>query len=127
MLRANQVYDYPMAGEAIVSAIVSSIIGSTVEGMLAPPPESPGVGVLRALPEETRKGTLSLAQIGQVIIDGKPMPLSPGAQIRNELNMLILPTMISRPVKVRYMVDWAGFVYRIWILSATEVSLPENR
>ncbi len=117
-----------MPGEAIVGAIVSTIISSVVEGILAPSPELPGVGIVRALPQETRKGVMTASpDLGQIVIDGKQMQLSPGAQIRNELNMIIMPSMVSRPAKVRYMVDLAGSVYRVWILSATEVTLPENR
>ncbi len=79
------------------------------------------------LPEETRKGTMTSPGFGHVVIDGTSMPLSPGAQIRNELNMLVMPSMIAGPAPVRYQVDFTGSVYRIWILSATEASLPEPR
>jgi hypothetical protein len=116
-----------MPADPIVSAIVSSIIGSVLENAMTPPPEPIGVGIVRTLPGETRKGVLTQPKFGQVTIDGKPLQLSPGAQIRNELNMIVMPSMVQGPVKVRYMVDLAGFVYRIWILSATEASLPENR
>ncbi len=118
-----------MPTDPIVSAIVSSIISSVAESaLLAPSPPEPGLGVIRSLPEETRKGILTSYDFGQAVIDGKSLPLSPGAQIRNELNMIVMPSMMIRgPVKVRYQIDFAGYVYRVWVLSAAEASLPENR
>lgn len=118
-----------MPADSIVSAIVSTVISSVAEGvLLAPPPPEPGMAVIRSLPEETRKGVLAAYDFGQVVIDGKPLPLSPGAQVRNELNMIVMPSMlVNGPLKVRYQTDFVGHVYRIWILSAAEASLPENR
>lgn len=113
--------------DPLVSAIVSSIIGSVVEGAITPTPPEPAMGIIRMLPEEARFGKMQPPAQWQVQIDGKTYPMSPGVQIRNELNMLLLPTMIERPVKVRYLVDFSGAVYRIWILSSAEARLSEQR
>lgn len=114
--------------DPVVSAVVSSIISSVAEGVLTAPPAEPSIGVIRTLPEETQKGTMASYGFGQAVIDGKLYPLSPGVQIRNELNMLVMPSLaLSGPVKVRYQVDFGGYVYRIWMLSSAEASLPENR
>jgi hypothetical protein len=45
-------------------------------------------------------------------------------QIRDPYNMVVLPGMIQRPVPVRYQTDLAGFVTRVWILSAQEAAQP---
>jgi hypothetical protein len=111
----------------LVSAIVSSIVNSIGEGMMNLAPEVPTMGIVRALPEESLAGEMQPPWQGQVQIDGKTYALSPGAQIRNELNMIILPSMVQAPVRVRYQTDIAGAVHRVWILSATEVAQPENR
>lgn len=96
--------------------------------MLTEPPAEPGMAIIRTLPPESQKGVMSSFGFGQVVIDGKLLPLSPGAQIRNELNMIVMPSMMQAgPVKVRYQTDPAGYVFRVWILSVTEASLPENR
>jgi hypothetical protein len=114
--------------DPLVSAIVSSVISSVVEGALTPAPVEPMSSIVRTLPEETRVGRMQPPTLwGQVQIDGKTYTLSPGTQIRNELNMIIMPTMVQAPATVRYQVDFAGVVYRIWILSAAEARLPENR
>lgn len=113
--------------DPLITAIVSSVIGSVVEGALTPTPPEPVMGIVRMLPEEARYGKMLPPAQWQVQIDGKTYPLSPGAQIRNELNMIVLPTMVEQPVKVRYLVDYSGAVYRIWILTSAEVRLSEQR
>ncbi len=114
--------------DPITSAIISSVISSVVEGALTPAPVEPAMGIVRILPEETKTGKmLPPTQWGQVQIDGKTYALSPGAQIRNELNMIIMPMMVQAPSKVRYQTDFTGAVHRVWILSAAEARLPENR
>jgi hypothetical protein len=116
-----------MPVDPLVSAIVSSIISSVVEGAFTPPPQEPAMGIIRTLPEESRKGRMLPPAHWEVQIDGKTYPLSPGVQFRNELNMLILPNMVQGPVRVRYLTDFSGAVYRVWILSTAEARLPENR
>jgi len=113
--------------DPITAAIVSSIIGSIVEGALTPPAPEPIMGIVRMLPEEARIGKMLPPAQWQVQIDDKTYALSHGAQIRNELNMMILPTMIEKPAKVRYLLDYSGAVYRIWILSNAETRLSEQR
>ena len=113
--------------DPITAAIVSSVIGSIVEGVLAPPVTEPTIPMVRTIPEDSKVGQMSPPVQWQVEIDGKTYPLSPGAQIRNELNMIILPTMVLAPVKVRYTTDMLGTVQRVWILSSTEASFRANR
>jgi hypothetical protein len=113
--------------DPITSAIVGSIIGSAVQGMLAPEPTAPAMGIVRTLPTESKKGVMTPPWNGQVQIDGQTYLLSPGVVIRNEMNMAVPPPMVQARVPVRYQTDAMGAVYRIWILSAAEASLAENR
>ncbi|MEW6515184.1 MAG: hypothetical protein AB1443_14420 [Pseudomonadota bacterium] len=113
--------------DPITSAIVGSIVGSVVQGVLAPPPVAPATGIVRTLPTETKKGVMNPPWNGQVQIDGQTYLLSPGVVIRNELNMAIPPMMMQAPAPVRFQTDAMGAVYRIWILSAAEANLAENR
>lgn len=112
--------------DPISSAIVSSIIGSAVQGILAPAPVEPAVGIIRALPIESKPGVMNPPWEGQVQISGLTLPLSSAAVIRNDLNMVVPPMFVQAPVKVRYTTDLAGAVNRVWILSAAERQLPEN-
>lgn len=115
------------AMDPITSAIVGSIIGSAVQGLLTPAPPLPAAGIVRHLPLESKRGVMTPPWSGQVLIDGRAYLLSPGVVIRNELNMAIPPMMVQAPAPVRYQTDAMGAVYRVWILSAAEVALAENR
>lgn len=116
-----------MPVDPITSAIVGSLIGSAVQGLLTPTPTVPATGIIRTLPTESKRGVMAPPWNGQVQIDGQTFLLSPGVVIRNELNMAIPPMMMQAPAPVRYQTDAMGAVYRVWILSAAEATLAENR
>lgn len=111
----------------LIPAIISTIINSVGDDMGNATSVAPTLAVMRSLPEEAKVGEMQPPQLWQVEIDGTLYRLSPGAQIRNELNMIVMPTMVQAPVKVRYQIDLAGAVHRVWILSAAEAALLENR
>ncbi|HSA90199.1 MAG TPA: hypothetical protein VLF42_09905 [Burkholderiales bacterium] len=77
---------------------------------------------LRTIPEDAILGLLRHLEAMVVEIDGKPRSLSPGAQIRDPDNRLVLPASLLEKTQVRYLVDSAGMVHRVWILSAAEKS-----
>lgn len=111
--------------DPITTAIVSSVIGTAIESALAPSP--PAVGIIRDLPGETQKGVMFPPANGLVKINGKIYLLSPGVLVRDDMNMLVFAENLQQPVKVRFTTDYSGAVQRVWILSAAEASLPENR
>ena len=120
-------YHTQMPVDPLVSAIMSSVVSSVLESALtpAPPPVQP-LAMMRALPEESRKGTMNACDFGSIRIDGQTYMLSPGAQVRDEANMIVMPGMVRSPSKVRYMVDFMGAVHRVWVLSAAEAALPDK-
>ncbi len=75
---------------------------------------------LRTIPMEAVLGELRHLEAMVVEIDGKPRSLSPGAQIRDPDNRLVIPASLMEKSKVRYLVDPQGQVHRVWILSAAE-------
>ena len=80
---------------------------------------------LRTIPKEAVLGELRHLEAMTVEIDGKPRSLSPGAQIRDPDNRLLLPASLMEKQKVRYLVDGMGQVHRVWILSPAErAALP---
>ena len=113
--------------DPISAALVGSLIGAAVETALTPAAPAPTSGLLRVFPAETQRGVMSAPADNRVSIDGRIYPLSPGVVIRNEFNQAIPPVMMPAPVLVRYQTDAAGAVQRVWILSAAEAALPENR
>ncbi|HKU46080.1 MAG TPA: hypothetical protein VJQ58_04300 [Burkholderiales bacterium] len=75
---------------------------------------------LRTVPPEAKRGTLSHVQDMLIEVDGKPGRLSPGAQIRDTANRLVLPVALPPKSDTKYLLDEAGNVHRVWILSAQE-------
>ena len=75
---------------------------------------------LRTIPKEAKLGQLRHVHDTAVELDGKPQRLSPGAQIRDPDNRLVLPTSLTDRTFVGYVLDGTGQVHRVWILSPRE-------
>ena len=80
---------------------------------------------LRTIPDEAQLGMIRHLEAMHVEVDGTPQQLSPGAQIRDADNRLVLPASLQERSQVRYQLDSAGLIHRVWILSAPErAALP---
>src|SRR2546422_3420763 len=75
---------------------------------------------VRSIPKDARVGQIRHLQEMVVEIDGTPQQLAPGAQIRDASNRIILPTAIPPGTLIKYLVDGAGQVQRVWILTPEE-------
>jgi hypothetical protein len=81
---------------------------------------------LRTIPADAKPATLRHVQDMIVELDGKLVRLSPGAQIRDSFNRLVLPTALASKTSVKYATDASGMVHRVWILSPEEAArLPK--
>ena len=75
---------------------------------------------VRSIPADAKVGQIRHLQDMLVEIDGAPQQLAPGAQIRDESNRIIMPIAIPPGTRVKYLVDAAGQVQRVWILTPEE-------
>jgi len=75
---------------------------------------------VRSIPEDAKVGQIRHLQEMLVEIDGTPQQLAPGAQIRDTSNRIIMPTAIPPGTLVKYLVDAAGQVQKVWILTPEE-------
>ena len=83
---------------------------------------------LRTIPADAKPASLRHVQDMIVELDGKLARLSPGAQIRDPFNRLVLPTSLTDKTSVKYATDASGMVHRVWILSPEEVAqLPKPK
>jgi hypothetical protein len=80
----------------------------------------PAAAQLRTIPQEAKRGEIRHLHDMLVEIDGKQQRLSPGAQIRDADNRLVLPISLSEKSEVKYLLDGSGMVHRVWILTAKE-------
>ena len=81
---------------------------------------TPAVAQLRSIPQDAPRGEIRHVQGMYVELNGKPVQLSPGAQIRDADNRLVLPTLLVEKFDVRYLLDGIGLVHRVWILTPLE-------
>jgi len=82
---------------------------------------------LRTIPPDARRGTMSHLQDTIVDLDGQRVLLSQGAQIRGESNTIVVPTALPPGSLVKYQLDTAGHVHRVWILTPQEAAQPDQR
>jgi hypothetical protein len=78
----------------------------------------------RNIPEEAKAGELSHLQDMFVSINGVAVRLAPGVQIRDQANRLVVPTAVPAGSQVKYVLDQAGFVRQVWILTPEEARRP---
>ena len=83
---------------------------------------------LRAIPDDAKRGQLRFVREMVVEIDGAQIRLSPGAQIRNTDNRILLPSALPQDsLLVKYIADASGQVHRVWILTQEEAAKPDKK
>lgn len=100
---------------ALLAALALAVVAGAVQAQL------------RTVPADAKRGTLTHVGQSEVRLDGKQARLSPGAQIRDENNRIVLPTMLPPDSKVKYLPDAVGNLHRIWILSQQEIAQPDPK
>lgn len=118
-----------MPVSAIASAIVSSIVSAMDPTASTTATTQPAVSaIVRPFPEATKVGDLEGAPMnGKVTISGQSFLLSPGVQIRNQMNLIVMPsTLGATSMPIRYQLDVTGLVWRIWILTPAEVAAANS-
>jgi hypothetical protein len=77
--------------------------------------------IQRPFPADSRLGVFEITAYPEAAIDGKPVRLAAGAQIRNRSNLIVLPTTVVGPQAVRYRLDPSGQLSRVWVLTPAEI------
>jgi len=83
--------------------------------------------MLRTIPPDTKRGTMSFVQGMTVEIDGKRVELAAGAQIRDGRNLIVVPTAVPPRVLVKYQLGPDGKLARAWILTPQEAAQPDPK
>ena len=87
--------------------------------------QSPYAAKLRNFPPDAQKGVLLAPIHDHVVINNKVLKASSGLQIRNENNLIVMPSTLQGTLPVRYQFDQTSSVWRIWILTAAEQAVPD--
>jgi hypothetical protein len=78
----------------------------------------------RPIPAEAKKYTASFSAGGAVRLGTDAFWLSPGAQIRDADNRIVLPSHLRGEYKSRALFDLNGQVHRVWLLTPEEIAAP---
>ena len=76
---------------------------------------------VRQFPAAAKRATLEVKTPPDVLLNGAPARLSPGARIHGLTNMLVMSGQMTRQrLVVNYTLDPQGLVHEVWILSEAE-------
>ena len=77
--------------------------------------------VQRNFPATALRGELVFTNPPEVLLEGRPARLAPGARIRGENNLLlVLAALAGQRRVVHYTFDLSGALLDIWVLTAAE-------
>jgi len=105
----------PRAIKRAVAALLLALIAASA------------IAQIRPIPADAKRGGIRHLQGMIVEINGSQMNLAPGAQVRDAGNLIVLPTAIPPDSLVKYTLDPAGQIFRVWILSPQEAAQRDNR
>lgn len=75
----------------------------------------------RNFPATALRGEIVVQQPPEVLLNGRPARLAPGARVRGENNlMLVSGALTNQRLLVHYTVDLSGLVGEVWVLTAAE-------
>lgn len=75
----------------------------------------------RNFPASALRGELVFTQPPAVLLDGEPAQLAPGARVRGENNMLVVPSALAgQRLVVHYTRDLTGSLLDVWVLTPAE-------
>lgn len=79
--------------------------------------------VHRPFPAQTLRGELVVVQTPDVLLNGQPARLAPGARIKDDTNLLLQPAAITgQRFTVHYTVEPGGLLMDVWVLNPTELA-----
>lgn len=82
---------------------------------------------MRQIPDGAKRGNIVHLQETIVEVDGQPMRLSAGAQIRSRDNLFIVPMSLPPGALVKYTLDGSGQIHRVWVLTPEETAAPDKK
>ena len=81
---------------------------------------------LREFPDAAKRAQMRHIQDTRIELGGKEMRLSAGAQVRDTANRIVMPSSVPEGSVVKYTLDGAGYVHRVWILTQHEAAQKDK-
>ena len=96
----------------LVATLLS--LGASAIAQLAP----------RPFPPHAQRAMMQVTAPPELLLNGKPERLSPGARIRSDTHMLVLSAALTgQNLLVNYVREPQGLIHEVWILNATEAAI----
>jgi hypothetical protein len=90
---------------------------------LAAQAQSDPTVVGRSFPATALRGSLQVTMPPEVLVNGQPARLAPGARIRGPNNLLLMSgALVGEKLLVNYTLDSLGNVHMVWMLSPVEAA-----
>jgi len=104
-------------GLALATFALSVLLGA---GLGVVPASAQSV---RSFPAQTQRALLQVTQAPDILLNGKPARLAPGARIRASNDFLVLSgTLTGQTLVVNVLFESGGLVKEVWILSPEEAA-----
>lgn len=88
--------------------------------VLAPAPAA-AQALQRNFPPTALRGMLQVTQSPEVLLNGSPDRLSPGARLKDTFNRLVMPASLSgQTYLVNYVRNPLGQIHEVWLLTPQE-------
>ena len=101
----------------LVLAAAGSLGSGNVSAQTADPQRIPPISA------KAQRGVLRVVAPPDVVMDGQPARLAPGARIRDRNNLMVVSgALLGQELVVRYTRDPLGLVHEVWILTASEAA-----
>ena len=105
----------------LLACLLSSAFAVSAVAVAAYSPPALAQGMVRQFPPAAKRAVLEVKAPPEVLLNGAPARLSPGARIHGLTNMLVMSSqMIGQRIVVNYLRDPQGLVHEVWILSEAE-------
>jgi hypothetical protein len=76
----------------------------------------------RNFTDKALRGEVVFGAPPEITLNGKPARLAPGARIRDDHNLVLMPgTLVGRKLVVNYTTELEGMLLDVWILSRSEM------
>lgn len=88
----------------------------------------PGLGINRPFPEAALRGTLTVTNTAEAMLNGKSIRLAPGMRLFSPQNTLVMAhSVIGQSFKVNYVLENStGMLHAAWILTEREAAQPRK-
>lgn len=104
----------PLAALAVTVALIAALAASL---------PAQAQQFQRSFPQTALRGELTVTQPPEVLLNGAPARLAPGARIKGGNNLLVMSgAIVGQTLPVHYTVDTYGLVKDVWLLRADEVA-----